>query len=100
MPDIAPNAKPQEVGPFIMNPEGVSRLFARGMMRDGPFPVHYEPFEAPIAMSWNFVARTRDELDDAHRDWAGVIAHGGSQRFGDVRSELGVVPAPGYPTGG
>lgn len=59
-----------------------------------------EPFEAPIAMSWNFVARTRDELDDAHRDWAGVIAHGGSQRFGDVRSELGVVPAPGYPTGG
>jgi formate dehydrogenase major subunit len=49
VPDIAPTAKPREVGPFIMNPEGVSRLFARGMMRDGPFPVHYEPFEAPIA---------------------------------------------------
>ncbi len=49
VPDIAPTAKPQDVGPFIMNPEGVSRLFARGMMRDGPFPVHYEPFEAPIA---------------------------------------------------
>jgi formate dehydrogenase major subunit len=49
VPDIPPTAKPQEVGPFIMNPEGVSRLFARGMMRDGPFPVHYEPFEAPIA---------------------------------------------------
>lgn len=53
------------------------------------------PFEAPIAMSWNFVARTRDELDEAHRDWAEVIAHGGSQRFGDVRSELSMVPAPG-----
>ena len=49
VPDIAPTAKPQEVGPFIMNPEGTSRLFARGMMREGPFPVHYEPFEAPIA---------------------------------------------------
>ncbi len=49
VPDIPPTAKPREVGPFIMNPEGVSRLFARGMMREGPFPVHYEPFEAPIA---------------------------------------------------
>ncbi len=49
VPDIAPTAKPQDVGPFIMNPEGVSRLFARGMMREGPFPVHYEPFESPVA---------------------------------------------------
>ncbi|CAL8974688.1 Formate dehydrogenase-O major subunit [Rhodoplanes serenus] len=48
VPDIAPTAKPEEVGPFIMNPEGVSRLFTRGMMRDGPFPVHYEPFESPV----------------------------------------------------
>ncbi|MCD6072607.1 MAG: formate dehydrogenase, alpha subunit, partial [Microvirga sp.] len=30
VPDIAPTAKPGEVGPFIMNQEGVSRLFARG----------------------------------------------------------------------
>ena len=49
VPDIAPNAPPDVVGPFIMNQEGVSRLFARGLMREGPFPVHYEPFEAPIA---------------------------------------------------
>ena len=48
VPDIPPAAKPQEVGPFIMNPEGVSRLFVRGLMRDGPFPVHYEPFESPV----------------------------------------------------
>jgi formate dehydrogenase major subunit len=32
-----------------MNAEGTARLFVRGMMRDGPFPVHYEPFESPIA---------------------------------------------------
>ncbi len=49
VPDIAPTAKPQDVGPFIMNAEGVGRLFARKMMRDGPFPVHYEPFESPVA---------------------------------------------------
>jgi formate dehydrogenase major subunit len=49
VPDILPTAKPDVVGPFIMNPEGTARLFVRGMMRDGPFPVHYEPFESPIA---------------------------------------------------
>ena len=48
VPDIAPSAKPQDVGPFIMNPEGSARLFTRGMMRDGPFPAHYEPFESPV----------------------------------------------------
>jgi formate dehydrogenase major subunit len=49
VPDIAPTAKPDVVMPFIMNPEGTARLFTRGMMKDGPFPVHYEPFESPIA---------------------------------------------------
>ena len=49
VPDIVPTAKPDAVGPFIMNPEGTARLFVRGLMRDGPFPVHYEPFESPIA---------------------------------------------------
>src|SRR5258705_12440354 len=32
-----------------MKAEGTGRLFVRQAMRDGPFPVHYEPFEAPIA---------------------------------------------------
>jgi formate dehydrogenase major subunit len=49
VPDIAPTAKPGVVGPFIMNAEGTARLFTRGLMRDGPFPAHYEPFESPIA---------------------------------------------------
>jgi len=49
VPDILPTAKPDVVGPFIMNPEGTARLFTRAMMRDGPFPAHYEPFESPIA---------------------------------------------------
>jgi formate dehydrogenase major subunit len=36
------------MGPFIMNPEGVARFFARGGMNEGPFPEHYEPFENPL----------------------------------------------------
>ncbi len=49
VPDIAPTAKPQDVGPFIMNAEGTARLFSLKGMREGPFPVHYEPFESPLA---------------------------------------------------
>jgi formate dehydrogenase major subunit len=48
IPDTLPNANPETVMPFIMDPEGASRLWVRGMMVDGPFPTHYEPFEAPI----------------------------------------------------
>ncbi len=34
--------------PFIMNPEGVARFFARKGLVEGPFPEHYEPFETPL----------------------------------------------------
>ena len=54
VPDIAPTAKPDVVMPFIMNPEGTGRLWVRNMMKDGPFPVHYEPFESPVV---NLIAR-------------------------------------------
>ena len=48
VPDMRPDAAPEEgVGPFIMTPEGVARLFAPGMA-EGPFPEHYEPFETPL----------------------------------------------------
>ena len=37
------------MGPFIMNPEGVGRLFVPLLaMADGPFPEYYEPIESPI----------------------------------------------------
>ena len=49
VPDMRPDAAPEEnVGPFIMNPEGVARFFAIDKMAEGPFPEHYEPFETPI----------------------------------------------------
>jgi formate dehydrogenase-N alpha subunit len=49
VPDMRPDAAPeQNVGPFIMNPEGVARLFGIDKMAEGPFPEHYEPFETPL----------------------------------------------------
>ena len=49
IPDYkADEAPDQGMGPFIMNPEGVARFFARDGMNEGPFPEHYEPFENPL----------------------------------------------------
>ena len=49
VPDYVPTTPPEaSIGPFIMNAEGVGRLFARGLMQEGPFPEHYEPFESPV----------------------------------------------------
>jgi formate dehydrogenase major subunit len=51
VPDFKPDSNPKDhMGPFIMNPEGVGRLFVPlGAVGDGPFPEHYEPMESPIA---------------------------------------------------
>ena len=51
VPDFKADSAPKDhMGPFIMNPEGVGRLFVPlGAMADGPFPEHYEPIESPIA---------------------------------------------------
>lgn len=78
VPDIAPTAKPGEVGPFIMNPEGVSRLFTRGMMRDGPFPAHYEPFESPLG---NLVA------PNVRGNPAARVFKGDFEQFAETASE-------------
>ena len=48
VPDYAPTTPPSaNVGPFIMQTEGLGRLFALDQMAEGPFPEHYEPFESP-----------------------------------------------------
>jgi len=49
VPDFKIDEDPANgMNPFIMNAEGVARFFARGMMNEGPFPEHYEPFENPV----------------------------------------------------
>jgi len=50
VPDYPPTMDPKDPKswlPFIMNGEGVGRLFSTSMV-DGPLPEHYEPMEAPV----------------------------------------------------
>ena len=51
VPDFKADSPPKDhMGPFIMNPEGLGRLFVPlSAMADGPFPEHYEPIESPVA---------------------------------------------------
>jgi formate dehydrogenase major subunit len=50
VPDFKADSKPKDhMGPFIMNPEGVGRLFGPlAAFADGPFPEFYEPIESPV----------------------------------------------------
>jgi redox-sensitive bicupin YhaK (pirin superfamily) len=62
----------------------VDRLPGRAMLLGGvPFPVR-------IQMWWNFVARTRDELTQAWRDWQ----EHNDDRFAPVTSSLARIEAP------
>jgi formate dehydrogenase major subunit len=72
VPDFKVDSNPKDhMGPFIMNPEGVGRIFGPlSAFADGPFPEHYEPIESPIAnplhpqQSTNPVAKTfKSDLD-------------------------------------
>jgi formate dehydrogenase major subunit len=50
VPDYPPKMDPKSPTawlPFIMNGEGVGRLFSSSMA-DGPIPEHYEPVESPV----------------------------------------------------
>lgn len=58
---------------------------------DGPTRVMLlggEPFPDPIIMWWNFVARTKEEVESAYQDWQRQ-----HDRFGSVRSRLPRLPA-------
>jgi formate dehydrogenase major subunit len=49
VPDFKLDSPPKDhMGPFIMNAEGVGRIFGPlGAFADGPFPEFYEPIESP-----------------------------------------------------
>jgi redox-sensitive bicupin YhaK (pirin superfamily) len=47
------------------------------------------PFGEAVLMWWNFVGRTRADIDGAYADW-----EAGAARFGEVASALGRIPAP------
>jgi formate dehydrogenase major subunit len=50
VPDYPPTMNPHDPNaylPFIMNGEGVGRIFSNSLV-DGPLPEHYEPVESPV----------------------------------------------------
>lgn len=53
------------------------------------------PFPDQLVMWWNYVARTRDEVVAAHRDWTA-----GDTRFGTVASPLPRIDVAGPPWAG
>ena len=74
---------------------GTSSTSGRGATRSGSSTtegatallIGGAPFEEPVLMWWNFVARTRTEVDQARDDWMA-----GDGRFGDVASHLARIP--------
>lgn len=86
---IGLDGTPLTVGELAHLPVGVGSVRVE---TDGPATLMLiggEPFEAPVQMWWNFVGRTREEMTLAVDDW-----NSGSERFGEVRSELDRIPAP------
>ncbi len=65
-----------EIGVDVRNP-------ARAVLIGG------EPFPEPIQMWWNFVARTRSEIDRAYSSWQSPDG-----RFGEVSSSLPRITTP------
>ena len=75
VPDFKIDERPGSgMGPFIMNPEGTARFFARKGLAEGPFPTHYEPFETPLGYNPLFKDNDKATSNPAARvfkdDWA------------------------------
>jgi formate dehydrogenase major subunit len=64
------------MGPFVLTEEGQGRLWCRELMRDGPFPAHYEPFESPLPNLINAKIRGNPATRVFKDDWL---------RFGDAK---------------
>jgi formate dehydrogenase major subunit len=74
VPDIAPALGPDTgAGPFIMTPEGTARLFAVGLMAEGPLPEHYEPFETPVGVNLMAPSNPKATSNPAARVYKGDL---------------------------
>jgi formate dehydrogenase major subunit len=71
--DGGPKFGPEAKNPFIMNSEGVGKLFSDKVV-DGPFTEHYEPMESPVA----------NMLNTQKVNPATVILDSAKGEFGDV----------------
>lgn len=73
VPDFGAALAPETgAGPFIMNPEGVARFFARRAMNEGPFPTHYEPFDTPLGYNPMYPDNAKATSSPAARVFANI----------------------------
>src|SRR5690606_17929710 len=89
---VAIDGHPVEPGRLAYLGEGRSELALDALEPARALLLGGEPFESKVLMWWNFVARTRDEVEQAAADW-----NAGSDRFGDPGSPLARIPAPPIP---
>lgn len=81
VPDYVVSNKPDDnVGPFIMNPEGVARFFSVGALNEGPFPEHYEPMESPLAVNLLNPKNAKAVFNPAVRVFKGDLAQFGKPK--------------------
>jgi redox-sensitive bicupin YhaK (pirin superfamily) len=89
----APTGVPSAPGTLLYLGTGNTRLtLATGAAAAGLVLVGGEPLNEPVLLWWNFVARTKDELSRASRDWNDAAAY-----LGEVRGYDGprlVAPLP------
>ena len=79
-----------EPGWIALVPPGVEELrLEAATAGDRALLLGGEPLGERVQMWWNFVARSRDELEGAYRDWRDR-----TDRFGDVPSSLDRIEAP------
>ena len=70
IPDYKPESAPEAgLGPFMMLPEGVARLFVPGQFVDGPFPEHYEPAESPVANPLHPAQSSNPAIKHFNTEW-------------------------------
>ncbi len=87
---VSVNGTQGRVGVFLHIPAGEQSLEIAPLTDDAHVVIiGGQPFAEKLMMHWNFVARSKDELQIAVDDWN---AH--SVRFGDVAGGLNRIPAP------
>ncbi len=81
VPDYGVDIKPEDnVGPFILLPEGVARFFSVGAMNEGPFPEHYEPMESPLDVNLVNPGNAKAVYNPAARVFKGDLAQFGKPK--------------------
>jgi quercetin 2,3-dioxygenase len=87
------NGEPLEPGSLLYLGDRQRTLATAADEEARLFLIGGEPFDDPLVMWWNFVARTDEEIRQAREDWMA------ERRFGEVRGFAGDrLPAPTLPT--